>query len=258
MKRLGEQDVPVPGVIDFDSEPVVAGRSFMLVERVAGASWRSVAGKDGHQRVAQEAVRALQRLQKADVSSVTGCFGHSPACEPYAELKRWLPLLDRARDTVRVEADDLVETLRRSVPSATRPTIVHGDFHYGNLLFGDRAVVAILDWELASIGEPLLDVASLIVASLRSRYEPEPNSAGSVQVGARAIADLYGAGDDQLQWFIAMNCLKYVAIIAYNLRLHRSGRRIDPEYERLTNTMHGLAIDGTAIAEEGLSAECLA
>ena len=83
-------------------------------------------------------------------------------------------------------------------------------------------MVAILDWELAAIGERLVDVGSLIVASLRRRYAPEPNSAGSVQVPAVTIAESYGAGDT-LPWFVGLNCLRYVsaAIIGYNLRLHR-------------------------------------
>jgi aminoglycoside phosphotransferase (APT) family kinase protein len=257
MSRLGDAGVPVPGVVAYASEPAIAGRSFMVVDKVAGVDWHAATRTLTHAQVARAAVDALRRLQEIDLSLVKACFGGQISFGPGAELERWQSLLTRADPVVNPEAGELQVALARTVPDDTAPVLVHGDYHYGNLMFRDGAVVAVLDWEIASLGERLVDVGSLIVASLRRRYAPEPNSAGSVKVSAATIAELHGAAPDRLPWFVALNCLKYVAIIGYNLRLHRTGRRVDPEYERLLGTVKGLVRDGLQVVREGLYAECV-
>lgn len=50
---------------------------------------------------------------------------------------------------------------------------MHGDFHVGNLLFGNEGVVGVLDWEIAGLGDPRWDLGSLAAAAIRRRYRPE-------------------------------------------------------------------------------------
>jgi aminoglycoside phosphotransferase (APT) family kinase protein len=257
MQRLGTAGIPVPVVFAYDSLPSIGGRSFMLVERVEARNWEEAAGDTDHKAIAQAAIAALGQLQAVDLGAVSTCFGGSPALSPRDELARWLPLLTRAEEYLGQEARALWQALDEAAPQPTAPVVVHGDYHYGNLLFRDAKVVAILDWEVASTGERLIDLASLIVASLRRRYSPDPNSAGSVAIEARDLIELYGADAEDVVWFVALTCLKYAAIIGYNLRLHRTGRRVDPVYERLLGTMSGLVSDGSAVLGYGLAAKCL-
>jgi aminoglycoside phosphotransferase (APT) family kinase protein len=122
--------------------------------------------------------------------------------------------------------------------------LVHGDFHYGNVLYRDGDVAAIIDWEIASLGDARLDLGCLGVASLRRKYAPEANTTGSVEVGFDELMTIYGEPGVDLEWFLAEACLKYAAILGYNLNLHRSGRRPDPVYEEQLGTMRGLVDDG--------------
>ena len=131
---------------------------------------------------------------------------------------------------------------------------MHGDYHYGNLLFGDGEVVAILDWEIATVGQPQGDLAGLMVASLRARYEPEPNPTGTIDVPFAALCERHGTPLEQLRWWVAETCLKYSAILRYNRMLHRRARRVDPIYDRLDRTAAGLIGDGLAILEHGFDA----
>jgi aminoglycoside phosphotransferase (APT) family kinase protein len=251
--KLGAEGIPVPAVIAFDSERTLMGRSFMLVDRVEGLGWAAAARERTHPEIAGEAVRVLRRLHAVPVGGAAACLGQ--AVGPRDELDRWRGLLERA--AAAPGSAMLLRALERTVPAATTPVVVHGDYHYGNLLFRDGEVVAVVDWELAGLGERLVDVGSLVVASLRRRFAPEPNSAGDVHVGAAAVVGSYGDDSDEISWFVALSCLKYAAIIGYNLRLHRSGRRIDPEYERLQGTIGGLLTAGADVLRDGLEAACL-
>jgi aminoglycoside phosphotransferase (APT) family kinase protein len=257
MRQLGAEGVPVPRVFAHDSLPSLGGRSFMLVERIEAQSWEEASADVGDNTIARAAIAALRQLQAVDVRTVAGCLSASPPVTPRDELARWLPLLTRADEYLGPEAGVLARSLDETAPRPTAPVVVHGDYHYGNLLFGEAEVVAILDWEVASTGEPLLDLSSLIVASLRRRYAPEPNSAGSVAIDAAGLIELYGAKAEDVTWFIGLTCLKYAAIIGYNLRLHRTKRRVDPVYEELLGTMSGLVTDGATILRDGFAADCL-
>jgi aminoglycoside phosphotransferase (APT) family kinase protein len=158
-----------------------------------------------------------------------------------------------------------IETLHslRSLPIAdtsigeeepSAPALVHGDFHFGNLIFSGEAVSAVVDWEIAEIGQPLVDLASVLVTTLRSRYAPDPNPSGNLGAEARDLIAWYGADEHKATWYTALGCFKYASILGYNFQLHLSGRRPDPLYERLQRTMSGLLDDGIAILQFGLDA----
>jgi aminoglycoside phosphotransferase (APT) family kinase protein len=254
MGALAAAGLPAPSVLAAASEPVVAGRAFALMTHVDADGWSGFAARRGHDQTARAAVAALQRIQTLPVGHPV--LAELPALEPLAELRRWRRLLDRAPAGLRVPALLLHDNLGLTAPATTGPQVlVHGDFHYGNLLFdpdGDGGVVAVIDWEIASIGHPLTDLACLGVASLRRRYQPDPNPPGDVEIALADLVAIAGADPAEAAWFLAASCFKYATIIGYNLELHRSGRRVDPVYEQLQATMHHLVVDGQRMLVTGL------
>jgi aminoglycoside phosphotransferase (APT) family kinase protein len=251
MHGLGQRSFPVPPVLSWSSDPAVDERSFGLMELVDGEPFSQAMHTSSDHEIAERAVATARQLQGIEPSSVLP--GESPR-EPLDELAVWANLLDRAVEGVRDPGGVLVRRLEATAPPPKPPVLVHGDFHYGNLLFRDGEVVAVLDWEIASVGDPLLDVGCLAVATIRRRYEPEPNPTGSVDLSTRALVELYGADPEPATWFVALSCFKYAAILAYNLSLHRRGKRIDPLYEELQGTMHGLVDDGLELCAHGIDA----
>lgn len=251
---LAGSAVPVPEVIACASEPAVADRAYMLIELVPGVSWEAVceAGGGDADALAAAAVGCLRELHSL---APYVDLGEAPL-SPREEARRWLPLLERAPSRVRAGGELLLAALEELPPSAVGPRRIHGDYHFGNLLFGpDHAVVAVLDWEISSLGHPLADLGTMVVGALRrARYPEEPNSMGDVPVAPRRLIELYGAGEEEAAWFAACACLKYAAIIGYNYELHRRGKREDPEYARLVGTMQGLPRDGLEILEHGVRA----
>jgi aminoglycoside phosphotransferase (APT) family kinase protein len=252
MAALDRAGMPVPSVILGGSEPAVAGRSFALLDFVEGEGWERVAARRGHRHLAQQAVDTLCRMQRLGLDPIKL---DEPVRAPAEELERWAALIDRSPAELKDPATALHAALAVRTPAPTsRPVLVHGDYHYGNLIFANGQVIAVVDWEIAHLGEPLLDLGCLAVATMRSRYAPEPNPTGSVAISLSELATLYGADPGAAAWFVAVAAFKYAGIIGYNLELHRSGKRPDPIYEELQRTMVGLAADGLAVLEGGLDA----
>jgi len=250
MSALYEAGLPAPRVIAADSAGLIDGRSFAVMQQLTGASWEVAAESHGHRFVAASAVDLLHRIRALPVGSVG--LG---ADVPYSledEVQRWLRLARACPAWVQEPAEVLAEELLASIPAAVAPGLVHGDYHYGNLLFADDGITGVFDWEIACLGDSRLDFGCLGVASLRRRYRPEPNPTGNVEIALSDLAALYGLDATTAAWFISATCLKYLAILGYNLGLHRRGKRVDPVYEELLDTISRLGPDGRLILAGGL------
>lgn len=234
--ELHRHGLPVPAVLCTSDEPVVDGRPFYLLEAVDGTRIEHVVGEVPNERIAGSAVDVLKRLQQVPVDE-SGIGGETPASLEY-EIGRWTWLMDRAPEELTGQAPAVAALLTGSKPAEREPVLVHGDFHYGNMLFRDGAVVALLDWEIAQLGQPLLDLACLAVVAQASRSGREQvPGGGAVTVPDELLLELYGADPREFGWYLAFTYYKYAAIFGYNLMLHRRGKRPDPTYESRTTTI---------------------
>jgi len=252
MAALGEAGIPVPAVLAMDSTATIGGRSFVLTERVTGMSFEEAREQGSDRQLAEAAVELLHRISSLPIEA-TG-IGDETAIGLVQEIERWHWLMERAPDPLRQRAESLRNRLADAFPEDGNPRLVHGDYHYGNMLFSDGQISALLDWEIAEIGSPLLDLGCLAVASLRRRYEHEPNPTGGLDVSLLDLVRMYGQPVERVGWFLGLSCYKYSAILGYNLMLHLSGRRPDPVYQQLTGTMEGLIEDGLTILRLGIDA----
>src|SRR2546427_8244703 len=123
-----------------------------------------------------------------------------------ADLVRWHTLLERSRADLDLPFEALRSALASSFPEPRPPCLVHADFHFGNLLFDpDGEVVAVLDWEIAEIGQPLIDLSCLAVAGMSRGGElvgPVPGPT----LAPEELADLYGIDAAELGWYGAFSC----------------------------------------------------
>ena len=244
MAALGNDGFPVPAVVAVSEEPVVDGRPFVLLAEVAGSRVEEVPREVDRARLISSAVSTLQRLHAIPVKTTSL---DEPPVQLASDLARWHTLLDRARTGLDMPFEALRQALASSYPEPAQPSLVHADYHFGNLLFDtEGAVVAVVDWEIAEIGQPLIDLSCLAVGGM-SRGAETVGPVPGPSVEAATLADLYGADLQELEWYCAFSCYKYSAVYAYNLMLHRRGKRVDafndgvePLIERLLS--HGLTI----------------
>jgi len=245
MAALHDAGLPAPAIRMMSIDPVIDGRPFILMERVEGARIEPTAEREEPIKIAASAVETLKRLQALPLER-TG-IGDEEAVDLRAEMMRWAMLMQRAPEELTSRAGELGGRLAAEVPEGRAPTLVHGDYHYGNMLFRGHEVAAILDWEIAEIGQPLLDLGCLCIVAIRRQYQGAPNPGGAISVSMDELFDLYGVSAAEMRWYAAMSLYKYASIFGYNLMLHRKGRRPDPMYEGLTDTIVGMIDEGISL-----------
>lgn len=220
MAALNAQGLPVPAIVATSEEPVVDGRPFVLMEAIHGDRVEQAidAGSNALQ-LASSAVEVLRRLQ-AVPREKTGIGGEDPM-PLEGEVARWTWLMDRAPSELTGQAPRLARLLIERQPRPGPPVLVHGDYHFGNMLFAGGRVAAVVDWEIAQLGQPLLDLCCISLS----------------HVSADSVREMYGADLDDYGWYLALTYYKYAAIFGYNLMLHRRGKRPDPSYEQRTDAI---------------------
>jgi aminoglycoside phosphotransferase (APT) family kinase protein len=245
MSALHNAGLPVPAIRLMSSDPAIDGRPFILMEAVDGTRIEKTATEHKALDIVLSAVSFLKRLHALPLDQ-TGIGDEEPV-SLQAEMMRWAMLMQRAPEELTMRAGELGGLLAQHVPAERTPTLVHGDFHYGNMLFRGAEVVAVLDWEIAEIGQPLLDLGCLCIVSVRRHYRDAPNPGGAIDVPVEDLYRLYGTDADEMRWYLALSIYKYASIYGYNLMLHRRGKRPDPMYEGLTDTIKGMIDDGIAV-----------
>jgi aminoglycoside phosphotransferase (APT) family kinase protein len=250
MAALHAAGLPTPAIPVQSTDPVVDGRPFILMEAVEGTRIEKAGLEQKPLDIASSAVDVLKRLHALPLDQ-TGIGDEDPV-GLQAEMMRWAWLMQRAPEELTARAGDLGGLLAVQMPVERAPTLVHGDYHYGNMLFRGAQVVAVLDWEIAQIGQPLLDLGCLCIVSIRRQYQGAPNPGGAIDVPVEELYRLYGVDAAEMRWYAAMSLYKYAAIFGYNLMLHRRGKRPDPMYEGLTDTIVGMIDEGIALLDRGV------
>jgi aminoglycoside phosphotransferase (APT) family kinase protein len=171
LEGLATTTVPVPNVYALCDDPEVLGAPFYVMEKVDGRILRdaddmaSLAAEDAR-RCSLELVDVLARLHAVDYQAVgLGEFGR-PDGFLARNVARWGKqwAANKTRDVP--EIDELVRRLDRALPESGPPAIVHGDYRLDNtMLASDDAgrIVAVLDWEMSTLGDPLTDLGLFLV-----------------------------------------------------------------------------------------------
>jgi aminoglycoside phosphotransferase (APT) family kinase protein len=169
LRALAGTPVRVPEVLAICDDAAVLGVPFYVMPVVEGEALTDhlPPGLDApaqRARIADELVDALVALHAVDVEAVGLADFGRPAGYLERQVRRFTGLweVNRQRDVPVV--DEVAGRLAAAVPAESAATIVHGDYRLGNVLFAPAAparLTAVLDWELATLGDPLADVGYL-------------------------------------------------------------------------------------------------
>jgi len=167
MKALADSGVPVARMHLLCLDEAVIGRAFYIMEHVEGrVLWdQSLPGLDTHQRAAvyDEMNRVLAALHSVDVQAVGLADYGKPGSYFERQIGRWSKQYAASVTQAIAAMDRLMEWLPAHMPDSARDDsqvcIVHGDYRLDNLMFHptEPRVLAVLDWELSTLGHPLAD-----------------------------------------------------------------------------------------------------
>jgi aminoglycoside phosphotransferase (APT) family kinase protein len=199
---LNRTDVPVPRTYALCEDQAVIGTAFYIMEYVHGRLMvePNLPGVAPAERALlfDEMNRVLALLHTVDVAAVGLADFGRPGNYFERQIHRWTQQY-RASETEKIEAmERLIEWLPGHVPADGQTTIVHGDYRSGNMLMHptEPRVVAVLDWELSTLGHPLADLA----------YHCMPYRLGPGTLGGFVHEDLAALGIPSEEAFLASYC----------------------------------------------------
>jgi aminoglycoside phosphotransferase (APT) family kinase protein len=226
ISALGGTGVPVAQAIALCPEPEVLGAPFYLMSFVDGvvfdqAERLAALTPELAHRACEELVDTLLELHSIDPASVGLADFGRPDGYLARQVKRWHAQWQASQTSPRPELDELVERLTATMPAQGAPAIVHGDYRLTNVIYRAdvSGIAAVVDWEMATLGDPLADVGLLTVYhrlaavsdSVMPAMSPDNGFLSAEQMAARYAA---GAGRDlsQLDWYIAFGYYKLAVI----------------------------------------------
>ncbi len=167
MRGLQDTDVPVPHMHCLCEDESIIGRAFYVMEYMQGrVLWdQSLPGMERSQRGAiyNEMNRVISALHKVDFASRGLASYGKPGNYFERQIGRWTKQYSASITQPIPEMEKLMEWLPKNIPVMARDdsmiSVVHGDYRLDNLMFDAKEprVVAVLDWELSTLGHPLAD-----------------------------------------------------------------------------------------------------
>ena len=266
MSALATTPVPVPAMVTLCEDLAVIGAPFYVMEYVEGSILRRTADTEkltDRQRtvLAHRLIDTLADLHEVEPADVgLADFGH-PEGFLERQVRRWTQQLARSRSRDIPGFDDLAAELARVVPTSQRASVVHGDYRLDNVLVGpEQQIMAVLDWEMATLGDPLCDLGLLPVYAA-----PVPGVAGIVSDGMgphngfpsmESLISRYarrsGLDVSQMSWYTALGYYKLAVICEGIYYRYCTGQTVGAGFDQIGSIVEPLVKAGRRVLAESL------
>src|SRR4051794_19519270 len=248
LRALEGTPVRVPRVLAVGEDENVLGVPFYVMEEVHG---NVLASEIPHvldtppqrARISEELVDALVEVHAVDWRAC-GLEGYGkPTGYLERQVRRFSGLWEHNKTRELPVVEELGEWLRDNMPNSPEATIVHGDYRLGNVMMGESApadLVAIFDWELSTIGDPLADLGYMTVTWVEAD-DPQDTmfanlSAVTRREGFLGRAELIARYEERsgrsmsaLNWYQALALWKAAVFMEGNYKRFQAGNS-DDEY----------------------------
>jgi aminoglycoside phosphotransferase (APT) family kinase protein len=230
--------VPVPGALFLESDVDWMERPFFVMEEVEGCTAASILAADPfgiHRRkIGEQFFTILGRIAKRDVAS-SDLARHMATPKADAawrqELDKWEKVIDEDELEPQPIARAAIRWMRKNPPPpAQRISIVHGDYRTGNFLFDSTGSIrAVLDWEMAHLGDPLEDLGwALDPLWSADREHPGGMLKRDESIAVWERASGLKADPKALLWWSMFASLKGLAIWISSAKEYQAGTNTDP------------------------------
>jgi aminoglycoside phosphotransferase (APT) family kinase protein len=239
--------VPVPELLEARRRD--DGMAFMVLEAIDGETIARKIQRDDDYRVARTRLTsdfgdALARIHALDPSSVDG-LEHTDQLAYYTDA---LDALGRPHPVLELVRNWLIDTR----PPSDRACVVHGDFRLGNVIVGPDGLRAVIDWELAHLGDPMEDLGWLCVKAWRFGGRAPVAGLGEYETLFAAYEAAGGAPVDPVvvHWWEVLGTWKWAIMCILQASVHLNGATRSHELaaigRRVCENEHDLllALDG--------------
>jgi aminoglycoside phosphotransferase (APT) family kinase protein len=249
LTALAPTDVPVPTTFAFCDDASVNDAPFYVMERVDGLILRTAPemaklAPDTARRCSEELVDVLVAIHDVDYHAVgLDDFGH-PDGYIERQVRRWGEQWERSKQREVPAVDELARRLRNAIPVSPPPTIVHGDYRLDNTMLAPDdpgRIIAVLDWEMATLGDPLSDVGLFLLYYGRDQ-DQSSSVGGAVPVNAGFLtsdevieryAKQSGRDVSQLDFYRALAAYKLAIILEGIHARYVMGKTVGDGFEHI-------------------------
>ena len=258
---------PRPCLLCMDTS--VIGSVFYVMERRRGLVVRSdepmpLAHPERRQRLSESMVDTLLELHDVDVTSGPIAELGKPIGFLDRQVSGWTERWERSRLEPLPAMDAVAMWLAAHQPPDTlEPTVVHGDFKLDNVLIDPldpSRIVAVLDWEMAALGDPLVDLGIMLAYWTLVEGPGQPDALSTVtglpgylsrnELVAR-YADRSGRDISNIAFYEVFAVFKIAAVIQQIYYRYRRGQTVDERFATLGDRVLALARRARRLANEG-------
>jgi aminoglycoside phosphotransferase (APT) family kinase protein len=247
ISALRGSPVPVPGTVLLCEDPAVTGAPFYVMDFVAGVPYRTpgelaAIGPERTRAVAFDLVDTLVALHAVDPAAAGLAGFGRPDGFLERQLRRWGTQLAASRSRELPGIDELRDALAATLPGSGPATVVHGDYRLDNVLVDparDRAV-AVLDWEMSTLGDPLTDLGLLVMYSDPRTLPGSPVAATASAPGHPSPAELVeryaarsGRDTSAIDWYTAFAWFKLAVILEGIHYRYTLGQTVGAGFDRI-------------------------
>jgi aminoglycoside phosphotransferase (APT) family kinase protein len=264
--------LPVARMVAYCDDADVIGAPFYLMERVDGFVIRDhvpewLDDPDDRRRIGEELIDAAAELHSVDYKEAGLDGWGRPTGYIERQLVRWRKQLDGATKLTRPLPDyeKVAAWLEEHQPPEQAASIVQGDYKLDNVMYGPNPparLVAILDWEMATIGDPLADVGWMLSFWIDPGGSPDVlhgalgNVFGTPGWATRAeLIDRYeaksGRSMTDIRFYTALAIWKLGILLEGSYARHLMGTTDDPFFEMLKEGVPALAARALEVIATG-------
>ncbi len=258
---LRATDVPVPLTYALCDDPHVTGAPFYVMSRVEGTPYRTadqlaVVGPDRTRLIAERLVATLALLHAVVPAEVGLADFGRPDGFLARQVRRWKKQPDPSRSRPLAGIDELHALLAADPPDGSPPAIVHGDYRLDNVLVDPQdKVAAVVDWEMATLGDPLTDVGLLIVYQRMDRLGDGPMASDAPGYpSVPEVLELYAADSGRdlsnLGFYLALASFKAAVILEGIHFRYVHGQTVGDGFEEIGTLVEPLVASGIAAMHE--------
>jgi aminoglycoside phosphotransferase (APT) family kinase protein len=240
ISRAAEGGAPVPAPLAYEPDGGRFGSPGFLMAHVEGTSVAPRILRKPEYEVARSVLTeqlagALARIHSIDPASLDGVLpgaGSNPALDQISEWERQLDEIGEPLPAVELG----LRWLRANAPEPAEPRLVHGDFRLGNFIVDEGGLAAVIDWELAHLGDPAEDIGWLCIRSWRFGNDDRPVAGvGQLDAFASGYESAGGAPIDlgRVRYWEAFGNVKWAVICARQAHDHLTGVRRSHELASL-------------------------
>lgn len=227
LEALGKSAIPHAKLVGHDGVGQILGTPFILTEWIEGFSPKAplpegFASPAAAQALAWNLTDALAVIANQDFNALGLAGFGKPEGFLERQVNRWLSQLERAHSRELDGIDELCSALRTDRPRSQRVSLIHGDYQFINVMYSNEPpprLAAIIDWETATIGDPLLDLGWMLAgwqepgeAPTHASYMDWTGMPSRTSVAER-YSDATGLDVSDINYYIALALFKLAAIM---------------------------------------------